>query len=660
MFVLVEPIIPGMIMDYPDLGCAMIMAACKQNGIETSLIKGQTRYLKNIFIDDSDEFYGLLNDLDKERLKEMDIEDYVGMIRSKGPICFKEELRALYKNAFINKSPRNYLNSEAINMLIKHYFVFAKVYNHYIKKERYYGLKIIERYISEITTARPECVGFSIQISIDPLTEYIMKRIKEITSVPVIAGGSFAPFVKDKDIEKDFKKPVFDYLVMNMGEYSAPLLIESIKDRKEPRGIANVFYKKQNEVVRNELKAIDDLDSLPFPDYSQFDLDRYLPPERMLPLQTARGCSWRKCAFCSHHNIYLNSCRTFSPERVVEVLRHLRSEYDCRYFHFHDEEIPPMRAKRVSASILKSGLKDINISIYARLVDEYDDSGLIGSMRKAGISLIQWGLESGSQKILNSMNKGTRVQTMEKILRKSSKNNIVNICFIMFGFPGETRKDARQTINFLKKNSDYIEGISPSFFTLQWHTLMSKNPEKWDIEIKKGGFSYLEKKGLSREKSIDIYNKFMKDFVDLNKTTITSGIMRYLPRGNNSRALYFLIFSHAVLSDLIKNRRLDSIFPIIFGKLEDNKKGTILETVDIRETVFINYYNPYRMKTLSKLEKDVFMLCDGRLSIQEVISVIRKRDRNSGDNKCIHENTIKFFNEVFYRGYGLGFGKRWV
>ena len=70
-------------------------------------------------------------------------------------------------------------------------------------------------------------------------------------------------------------------------------------------------------IEKNDLGVINNLDKLPYPDYSQFDLDLYLTPKRILPLQTARGCSWRKCAFCSHHAIDLGNYKTFSIIKSV-------------------------------------------------------------------------------------------------------------------------------------------------------------------------------------------------------------------------------------------------------------------------------------------------------------------------------------------------------
>jgi len=93
MFTLIEPLSIDMILDRPDLGCAMITASCEEKGIKTILVKGQTRYLRDMFVNDTDEMWHLINDLKEDSLKEIGIFQYRKSVREKGKEHFKQESR---------------------------------------------------------------------------------------------------------------------------------------------------------------------------------------------------------------------------------------------------------------------------------------------------------------------------------------------------------------------------------------------------------------------------------------------------------------------------------------------------------------------------------------------------------------------------------------
>lgn len=104
------------------------------------------------------------------------------------------------------------------------------------------------------------------------------------------------------------------------------------------------------------------------------------------------------------------------------------------------------------------------MSAYGRPTEGYNDDGLFRLMHKAGFREMLWGIESGSQRVLDLMDKGTKISTIGQVLEKSSKHNIANLCFIIFGFPGETKKEAEKTIAFLTEHADHIDDLLWNFF----------------------------------------------------------------------------------------------------------------------------------------------------------------------------------------------------
>ncbi len=662
MIALVEPCIMDCILDRPHLGCAMLIAACQEKGIKTTLIKGQTRYLRDMFVNDSEELWGLIQDLKEDDLEKIGIDKYKKSIQEKGLRQFQDELKSLYQYVIIDKNPRHYFNGILIEKFVNLYIIFTKIYLYYLTKLNHNKLKIIDCYISEIIKSNPRYIGFSLQGSFGPFSRAILRRIKELTEIPIIVGGALTPFIDFKKLDKIFEEEYFDYLIIGTGENALLSLIEALDNKKEPKGIENIFYKKDGKLKGNVLGVIHDMDSLPYPDYSQFDLDLYLTPKRILPLQTARGCSWKKCAFCSHHNIYLGKYRTFSIEKVIKTIKHLRNSYNCSHFVFNDDELPSGRAKKISEAILNNNLKNISIYTYARLTGGYNSNEVLGYLSKAGFSTIAWGVESGNQRVLNLMNKGTKVSEMSQILKKSSKNGIANLCFIFFGFHGETKREAYQTIKFLKNHADHIEEVLPGPFGFDLNSPIGKNPGKWGVDIKEDG-SFSTKSGMNREEVNVFFSKFVKE-LEINSIRLTSDKLKYLLPGLNRRMLHFLNSSYRLLSNIpllgrLKKRKLNSIFPIILGEIKREGNRNIFWPINIKETCFINQYHPEKEKVLDRLEEKIFILSDGTLSIEDISSAIYKDFKIKYSKKYIHKKCIAFFRELFNKNWGLAFAKSW-
>lgn len=662
MLALVEPCIWKYLLDRPDLGCAMLVAACQEKGIKTALIKGQTRYLKDMFVNDSEELWALIQDLKENDFKQIGLDKDKTNILEQGLKPFQNELKSLYQYVVVDKSPRHYFNAQIFEKFNNFYNIFINIYSYYIKKIKHIKLNIVDRYVLEIIKTKPQYIGFSLQDQFDFLALAVRKRIKERTKIPIIVGGAFSAFINFEKMKEIFEEGYFDYLVIGAGEYTLPSLISALENKKEPVGITNVFYKQCNQIKGNDSEIIYDLDKLPYPDYSQFDLDLYLAPKRILPLQTARGCSWRKCAFCAHHSIYHGKYMPVRYEKLIKIIKHLQSSYDCSHFVFHDDELPSGRAKKISEAILENELKDVSIYSYARLTDGYNNSKLLSSLRKAGFSTFAWGLESGDQRILDLMRKGIKTSTAGHILEKASKNGITNLCFVLFGFPGETKQEAEQTVEFLKKHADYIDDIMHGPFTLESLSPIGKNPTMWGLTIKRNGI-FSTKSGMSR-KTLKAFISHLGKELEFNTTKLCSKKIKYLLPGFNRRMQHFINSSYKLYSsisalDCLAKGRLNSIFPIILGEIQKKNNKVMFYPINTAETISINHYYPEKEFILDKLDEKIFVLSEGRLSIEDIITTIYDDFKGEYRRKYIRKKCLDLFQKIFSRNLALGYAKSW-
>jgi len=198
-------------------------------------------------------------------------------------------------------------------------------------------------------------------------------------------------------------------------------------------------------------------------DFSDLDLDRYWCSRRVLPYLVAHGCKWGKCTFCSHHLTY-DGYRASPVRQVLDDLEVLTSRHQAEYVSFSDEYLTPVQLTELAQGIEERGL-NIKWLTFARLEREFRDTRFMRRFYAAGCRMLMFGLESASQRVLNLMRKGTRVEHFRPILEACKEAGISVRYDFMVGFPGETEEDVQWTFDFLRQNRDVIDTPFSSYST---------------------------------------------------------------------------------------------------------------------------------------------------------------------------------------------------
>lgn len=198
-----------------------------------------------------------------------------------------------------------------------------------------------------------------------------------------------------------------------------------------------------------------DIESLPIPDFSEFPVFDYR--KSVLPVHFSRGCVGR-CAFC-FETFYWRKYRSHSPERCVALMRDMKDNYGITRFMVADSLMngDHARLERLADILIEQDLR-VTFEGYCR-ADGRLSSSLLRKLKKAGCVNIFYGIESGSQKVLGLMRKGTRVTDMERVLRDTHAAGIPVCVSIMVGFPGETWIDFGRTFFFLLRNRKYFSDL---------------------------------------------------------------------------------------------------------------------------------------------------------------------------------------------------------
>lgn len=337
--------------------------------------------------------------------------------------------------------------------------------------------RILEEDIELILKNKPDLIGFSIFSEFQlPYTLLFARMIKEKTRVPVVLGGAYMSYINATEILDLFEW--IDFVVRGEGEDAILGLIRGIDEQKF-EDVPNLSYRVNGSVCHNKRTALTNLDTLPFVDLSDFSLPLYPFPEPVLPVFFSRGCPWGRCAFCAYRSHYPSPSRKKTVARFVEELGHY-CRMGIRHFFINDDAVSAEDMNAISTAIKKVGL-DISFGAILR-PDGTFTPDILRNVHSAGCNVITWGVESSSQRILNLMRKGTNICDIEPLLKEAANIGIENYLFMMHDLPTQTSQEAKNDLDFIEKNLDYIIGFTFHEFSLETGSQIAKQPEKYGLK----------------------------------------------------------------------------------------------------------------------------------------------------------------------------------
>ncbi|OGI01880.1 MAG: hypothetical protein A2Y25_07965 [Candidatus Melainabacteria bacterium GWF2_37_15] len=337
-----------------------------------------------------------------------------------------------------------------------------------------------EMVLPSIQEQNPKMIGISINAFSQVVSGLCLAGMLKETmpETHISLGGNFFTRVVDTIVQKpEFFEQFCHSLTYEEGEIPMVELTRAVVEKGSLANVPNLLYLENGKVIKNEKCEPKKLNEIAIPDFSGFDLNSYLSPEIVMPIQASRGCYWGKCTFCDHDYGVRYNLKT--PEKLVLELKSLKEKYNIRHFEFIDESISPSYLRKMSEKILEKNL-DVRWFIYSRTENGYSQE-LMDLAFKAGCRMIMWGIESGSPRIMELINKGINLEERFEPLKMANKAGIWNFSFTFFGFPTETSTEALQTINMIIDNKDIINSYGMSLFTLGKHTKLRQEPEKFGI-----------------------------------------------------------------------------------------------------------------------------------------------------------------------------------
>lgn len=311
-----------------------------------------------------------------------------------------------------------------------------------------------EKIISEF---KPDVLCLSVNTPCVPRAKSLVDYGRQHGVSLFIAGGAHAA----NEPESCITDIGVDVAVMNEGEAVLPDLLNN----EDWNNVTGVVYKNGHGIIKNEKRPlIDDIDALPFPARHLIDFSKYAGTaelgfflhknEKWTPVISSRGCPYL-CTFCANWRVMGRNTRDRSPENVIEELKEIKYKYGINAVVFLDDTftLRPPRVKKICELMIKEKL-NMKWSCQTRVNVSKE---LLQLMKVAGCQLVAFGVESGSNKVLRIVKKGTNTELVRNAFKISREVGLRRKAYFVVGLPGEESDDFEMSVKLAKEiNPDYL------------------------------------------------------------------------------------------------------------------------------------------------------------------------------------------------------------
>jgi len=311
----------------------------------------------------------------------------------------------------------------------------------------------LQETVARAVEIRPKYLGlYATTVTIDEAGALAKALKEQLPELVVLIGGIHFTYLPEETMEDN---PTFDIGVIGEGDIAIVEILESLERGDDLSSIKGLIYRSDGKLVKTgQGDRVHDLNTLPMP---AFDLlqgfpEMYTPPFfgfSILPIATAvvsRGCP-AQCKFCRAGIFGDKNLRQYSPKYIVELMRYLEERFGVVQLLFYDDDFVMFKkhTKELCERIIKAGLKT-TWSCNTRVIDVNPE--ILQLMKRAGCWQISFGIESGSQRVLNFMKKGATLEIIQKAIRWTKEAGIRTNGYFLFGFPTETEEEIKATIAF--------------------------------------------------------------------------------------------------------------------------------------------------------------------------------------------------------------------
>lgn len=345
--------------------------------------------------------------------------------------------------------------------------------------------------MQDLKQTQADVIGISCLFSAQEFDAALLCRLarKALPEAKIIMGGPHAG-ASSTEFMRNIRE--LDAVVLGEGEYSILEFIRALSNGYGFGDIDGLTWRTKDGLIMKQEKTtyIMDLDTLPLPASDLFNMGLYFSKGKAhnapranpcAPVVTSRGCPYR-CSYCALGNHWGKRQRMRSPDNVLKEIKALVESYGVKEIHFEDDNLTSDKKRALE---IFRGMRDANWNLLwtspsGLSVADLDEE-LIIAMKESGCYSVSLAIESGDQEVLEKlMHKPVRLTRVKEVVQLVRKHGLLVKGFFILGYPGETKKTMRKTIDFARS------------LELDWSFFFIATPvphtEMWDICVKKGYF----------------------------------------------------------------------------------------------------------------------------------------------------------------------------
>jgi len=331
--------------------------------------------------------------------------------------------------------------------------------------------------------ASARLAGISITHEAQIIPAFTLARVirEQRPDLHVTLGGATASILRETFGADNALASLYDSLVVGAGEEAVASLYDALS--REPRDLNRVpnltWRRADGSMQRNPPR-----DFTPAQAATPVFADPR--PHPILTVATSTGCDWARCSFCHFPRILSDGTRyrVRPADAFVLDIAALTERYRPSYFHICDTNVSIGQLDALSDALLHAGV-EAKLYSFVRAEKALTDVEFCRKIRRAGFFALHFGVESGSQDVLDRARKGIDLRDVAKIIETLDMTDIIANVFLMAGIPGETAEDIDKTITFVKDHLEKIRGeVALSRFYLDLHSDMYQHPERYGIELR--------------------------------------------------------------------------------------------------------------------------------------------------------------------------------
>ncbi len=353
--------------------------------------------------------------------------------------------------------------------------------------------------LARLVQQEPDMVAVTVTTPLSIWAQELARAIrKSFSSPPIcIAGGPHATVLPEELLEVG----LYDYVIRGEGEATLGELVDTLRQSGDTTSIEGISYRHAGKIIHNPARPlIEDIDTLPFPDWSLFPLERYSSLARKkefsLPIMTSRGCP-HGCTFC-YKGVYGKTLRMRSPESVIAEWKYLVERFGVEEIAVIDDVFTEnsRRAITICEGLIKENLHTIPWSTTNGIRVSNASEKLLRALKAAGCYRVYFGAESGVQRIVDALGKNISLNKVREAVATAKKIGLEVGVYFMLGNVGEREEDMDATIRFaLELDPDLVQfTIATPYPGTEMYRQIQENGEflfsSWDQLASYGGLTF--------------------------------------------------------------------------------------------------------------------------------------------------------------------------